>query len=551
MRETLMKRTLLVMCVAAWLFVAAPQASAQRRGNTYTNPALAGDFADPSVIRVGRDYWGTATSSDWAPEFPILHSRDLVNWRVVGAVFQRRPEWSDGNYWAPEIAEHRGRYFIYYTARKKGTGPLCVAVATAARPQGPYRDHGPLICQEVGSIDGMALSDERGDRYLFWKEDGNSRNLPTIIWAQRLSPDGLRLAGDPQEMLRNDPRHEPLYGSIEGPFVVRRGGYYYLFFSGNFCCDRNCNYILEVARARAIMGPYERNPKNPILAGNETWKCPGHGSLVTDERGRDFYFYHAYSTRDTVYVGRQAMLDEVRWGSDGWPTINEGRGPSVRAASPYAARETNAEYNFFDDFRARSLVPGWQWPQGNEPLMRIERGRGGWLALSPAAAAGGGGPSGGAGADLTNFVAAVVAKGTTTGNYVATTVVDTRTMPAGVLAGLSAYGDADNALGLSVGNAGKMVMWQREKKDQSPPQQTVVMLDAPRAGRVHLRMAATDGRRFRFAVSRDGRNWTDVGGEIDGDYLPRWDRGIRVALVVGGTGAATGHFDSLRIAASR
>src|SRR4026207_381903 len=86
-------------------------ASGQRA--TYRNPVVAGDYPDPSVIRVGKDYWATATSSEWGPQFPILHSRDLVNWEVVDNVFSKRPEWSVANYWAPEIAAHDGRYYIY------------------------------------------------------------------------------------------------------------------------------------------------------------------------------------------------------------------------------------------------------------------------------------------------------------------------------------------------------------------------------------------------------------------------------------------------------
>src|SRR5690349_18020280 len=70
---------------------------------TYSNPVIAGDYPDPSVIRVGNEYWATATASEWAPLFPILRSTDLVNWKMVGSVFQERPGWSAGNYWAPEI----------------------------------------------------------------------------------------------------------------------------------------------------------------------------------------------------------------------------------------------------------------------------------------------------------------------------------------------------------------------------------------------------------------------------------------------------------------
>ena len=80
---------------------------------------------------------------------------------------------------------------------------------------------------------------------------------------------------------------------MEGPFVLRHGDWFYLFYSGNGCCGVNCDYALGVARARTLFGPWEKDPSNPILAGNETWKCPGHGSIVQDERGRYFFLYHA------------------------------------------------------------------------------------------------------------------------------------------------------------------------------------------------------------------------------------------------------------------
>ena len=222
-------------------------AVAQRRA-TYSNPALAGDYPDPSIIRVGTDYWAVATSSEWAPEFPIMYSRDLVNWQVVGAVFHKRPGWSTGNYWAPEIASYRGRYFVYYVGHKKD-GPLCVAVATANKPTGPYKDHGPLVCQDAGSIDAMPVTDENGARYLIWKEDGNSRNQPTPIWAQQLSSDGTKLMGQPRELIRNDAPWEAQL--VEGPFIMRRGDWFYMFYSGNACCGRECNYALGVARSQS------------------------------------------------------------------------------------------------------------------------------------------------------------------------------------------------------------------------------------------------------------------------------------------------------------
>ena len=231
--------------LAALLLGACATGSAAQRRATYTNPVLEGDYPDPSILRLEDGYWATVTSGGWAPIFPLFHSRDLVNWRVAGAVFQRRPEWSVRSFWAPEIERDRGRYFVYYTARKKD-GPLCVAVATARRPSGPYTDHGPLVCQEVGSIDADMTRDENGRRYLVWKEDGNSRNLPTPIWAQRLSDDGTKLVGEPKELIRNDAAWEGRV--VEGPFILRRNGWFYMFYSGNACCGRECNYALGVAR---------------------------------------------------------------------------------------------------------------------------------------------------------------------------------------------------------------------------------------------------------------------------------------------------------------
>ncbi len=530
-----MRETLLRISAALLLALACAGVATAQRGGRFVNPAAAGDYPDPSVIRVGRDYWATATSSEWAPEFPILHSRDLVNWRVVGSIFRDRPAWSVGNYWAPELAEHRGRFYVYYTARRKG-GPLCVAVATAPRPAGPYTDHGPLVCQEVGSIDGFPVTDERGRRYLLWKEDGNSVSKPTPIWAQPLSADGTRLVGERREIMRNDQpweKHATLpYGDlVEGPSLVRRNGWFYMFYSGNFCCARDCNYALGVARSRKLLGPWEKFSGNPIMAGNEAWKCPGHGTVVDDGRGRQFYMYHAYHPRDFVYVGRQALVDEITWGPDGWPTINAGRGPSSGTPSPHGAADLDAEYSFADEFRTARLDAGWQWPQANVPRFRVQPARGGWLDLRPS-------PD-----NSIDQLGAVFARPTTRGDYVATVALDSRGLMKTDSAGLAAYGDAENALGVSV-TSGRARLWRREKKEH----RELASVDVPELPRLQLRMTARAGHLYRFAVSANGRDWTEVGEELDGSYLPPWDRGVRVALVA--SGGIGGRFDWLRLVAS-
>src|SRR3569832_1169878 len=125
---------------------------------TYRNPALPGDHPDPSSLRGGAQYWASSSSVDWAPLFPLLRSADLVNWTTVGAVFPKSPAWAVGDFWAPELSQDGDRFYVYYTARKRG-GPLCVAVATATQPEGPYKDGGPLVCQEDGAIDAFPVRD--------------------------------------------------------------------------------------------------------------------------------------------------------------------------------------------------------------------------------------------------------------------------------------------------------------------------------------------------------------------------------------------------------
>ena len=338
----------------------------------YQNPVLAGDYPDPSVIRVGDEYWATATTSEWAPLFPLLRSRDLVNWEHVGNIFERRPDWAVGNFWAPELFEHKGKFYVYYVGRKRG-GPLSLAVATADKPTGPWRDHGPLIGQDAGSIDAFPVVDTDGTRYLIWKEDGNSRKQPTPLWIQKLSDDGLKLVGEMKELFRNDKEWEN--NLVEGPAVIRRGDYWYLFYAANACCGRACSYGQGVARAKNLLGPWEKYANNPIVLGNDKWKCPGHGTLVRDKTGRDWFLYHAYAADTFTYVGRQGVLDLVAWKDDGWPVINNGKGVSIEFALPLPDAVQQITPGFSDDFTSAKLMPQWQWPQNNEPRVSIGGGK--------------------------------------------------------------------------------------------------------------------------------------------------------------------------------
>ncbi len=473
---------------------------------SYSNPVFRGDYPDPSVVRIGSDFWATATSTDWAPQFPVLRSKDLVHWTQTGAVFSVPPAWARGKFWAPEISYFNKRVYVYYVAQH-ADGPLSIGVATGPDPRGPYTDHGPLIGQSSGSIDPTPVCDENGTRYLIWKEDGNAVGLPAIIWIQQLSEDGLRLAGQAYPILRNDAAWEGHV--IEAPSVIRRDGWYYLFYSGNACCGLNCKYAVGVARARSLLGPWEKCGANPILKGSGAWKCPGHGSVVDDGYGRTFYVYHAYAKRDSIFVGRQMLLDEVVW-NDGWPAIGNGT-PSVTAALPLRPKRR------FHHLRSRA-AGGWQWPQDRPPRVTFGSMLGsGRISITPSD-------------DVNDTLAAVVARAPHFADYRAETVLDVRSLQGGGEAGICAYGDRNNAVGLAY-HQGELRVWQRTAGVHRILHRVYVHTYKG----LRLRMRARRGYQFTFQYFMNGR-WIAIrNAPLRAAHLPPWDRGVRIALTAGYT----------------
>jgi beta-xylosidase len=481
----------------------------------YQNPVLRGDYPDPSVVRVGANYWATATSSEWAPQFPILHSSDLVNWKIVGNVFDERPKWAVGNFWAPEITWHNGKFYVYYVARNR-EGRLSVAVATAPQATGPYTDHGPLVSQHAGSIDGMAFSDQQGGRWLVWKEDGNSRNQPTPIWLQRLTDDGLKLTGERRQILTNDAEWEAHV--IEGPFVFFLDGWYYIFYAGGACCGQECGYSVGVARARKLEDPWEKYANNPILTHSQQFLCPGHGSVVQDQDHRYWFLYHAYAADTGIFTGREIMLDEVIWQNDGWPEI--------KPASTRSKKDVS-QAGFADQFEGDKLQPGWLWPQDRVPRVKLNAGQ---LSLTAAKESG------------DELLGAVLARSCTSGDYHATAVLDLRQAEDYTRAGIAAVGDVENGIGVVVDPL-NAVIWQRRGGRETFLLETAIEIRE----RIFLRLSATSGNQFTFAYSYEGSDWTQLGETYDGSFIPPWDRNIRIALTSGNAGGATTRFEEFNI----
>ncbi|TLM95014.1 glycoside hydrolase [Hymenobacter jeollabukensis] len=484
---------------------------------SYDRLVLPGDFPDPTICRIGDAYYASATTAEWGAVFPIFKSHDLIHWELVSHVFPGRlPDWCDSNFWAPELFYEGGRVYLYYTARQRG-GVLSVAVASAERPEGPYTDHGPLVSEAAGSIDGYPVRDEHGVLHLVWKNDGNSRNEPTPIWAQQIDEQTLQLTGARHELFRNDaPWEGPL---VEGSAMVRHGGYFYMFYAGNACCGKYCTYAEGVARSRTLLGPWEKCPQNPILTDNSTWKCPGHGT-VAEKDGRWFLLHHAYAANSHEFVGRQGLLSEFTWNAQGWPEFVNN--------SPQAAPLADVSaLNVTDHFGGETLDLGWQWPVGVLPRLALADNRL-HLGASPAR------------------LGSLLARRTYAATYTASVVVDAAALAEGTFAGLGAVGDPYNALVLAFGD-NRLQLWH--VKSGKKNRLADVLLEPGAA--LGLRLECWGGSRYRFAYSPDGgRHWEPLrteGFAINGTYLPPWDRGVRVGLIAQGAEAETVSFSQFQL----
>jgi beta-xylosidase len=366
----------------------------------------------------------------------------------------------------------------------------------------------PLRCSSYGSIDPYPVRDERARLHLLWKEDGNGNGFrrPTPILAQRLSEDGRRLLGRPRALIRNRSHWE---GSVvEAPTVIRREGFFYLFYSGNRCCGEHCAYAVGVARSRTLLGRWEKYPGNPILRDGNDWRCPGHTSIVADPTGGYKALFHAYRAGAGLLVGRQLLVEDVTFGPDGWPRIGAGQPAAPLSGAPSTA--------FSDAFTGPALGAEWEWPIERPPGIRVMGG----LRMRASR-------RGGARVD-----AGVLSRRPGTDRYVATATVERSALRGGALAGLASYESPAAAIGVAVGRR-RLIVWRRRRGRYRVLAQT----SAPPGPFVHLRLSG-HLRTMRFDFSSDGLTWTPVGGEAT---TPIEESG-RLALTVGGARRAVARF---------
>lgn len=306
-------------------------------------PVFETNFPDPYILPHDGGFLAYATNAEGgASNVQMARSSDLVEWDFVRdgqALHDAMPDlppWArEGWTWAPEVVRHGDHYLLYFTAKERSSGLQCVGVAQGADPMGPFTSDAtePLVCQREtgGTIDPNVFVDADGQRYLYFKNDGNHPDfaLKTEIFVQPLSADGLALTGDPVALLTNDQPWEEHV--IESPTMVRQGDEYVLFFSANHFGwepdQRLSPYAMGYARCEGPLGPCVDAPENPVLYSYNDRKAgclsgPGH-QAVFEAGGRQFIVFHAHiatsGCRRTTR-GRQMYVAPLLW-RDGTPQI--------------------------------------------------------------------------------------------------------------------------------------------------------------------------------------------------------------------------------------
>ena len=276
--------------------------------NKMTSPVLAGDYADPSILRVGEDYYMTNSSFMYAPGLLVWHSKDLINWKPVCNAVKDYI----GDIWAPDFICHKGMYYIYFPCDH------WTYVVTAPTPEGPWSE--PINMNIKGLIDpGHIVDQETGKRYLMFSQG----------YLIELTDDGLSPVGERVKVY--DGWEYPDEWEVEGfclesPKLFYKNGYYYLMVAEGGTAGPATSHMVAAARSKSLMGPWEHSPYNPIVhtySAKEKWWSKGHGTLVDTPDGNWFIYYHGYE-KGYHTLGRQTLVDKVEWTEDGWFKIVEG-----------------------------------------------------------------------------------------------------------------------------------------------------------------------------------------------------------------------------------
>ncbi len=345
--------TLCLLCVAP-VYAASQVWVADNGDGTYRNPILHADYSDPDVIRVGTDFYMTASSFDAVPGLPILHSRDLVNWELIGHAYAQQPplevysQTQHGNgAWAPAIRMHDGQFYIFYPDPDFG-----IYRVTAKNPAGPWS--APRLVKQVkGWIDPCPFWDDDGRAYLVSAMSASRSPLKSSLIVSRMEPDGTGLL-DEGTLVYDGHAQDP---TVEGPKLYKRNGYYYIFAPAGGVPQ---GWQLAL-RSKSVYGPYER--RVVLAKGNTDVNGPHQGAWIDTPAGESWFVHF----QDKGPYGRVVHLEPMKWVDD-WPVIGNDGAPVATYRKPNIGKNlpvtTPAES---DEFDGALLGLQWQWQANPKP----------------------------------------------------------------------------------------------------------------------------------------------------------------------------------------
>ncbi len=318
--------TVAITATTAATTTEAPTQAATMPPGNFQNPVLVNDFADPFVFMANSTFYAYATNAN-GKNIQVATSTDMINWTLGGDAMPALPKWAKFGgslVWAPDVKQVGSKFVMYFTARDKTSNKQCLGVAVSDLPEGKYKDsrEQPLVCQvaDGGTIDPNIFQDNN-KLYLYFKNDGNCCSIPTSLYVQELSADGLSLIGQPTKLMSND---APWEGRVvEGPQMFKHDNNYYLFFSANDYAG--ADYAVGYSTCTSPVGPCQQANENPVLKSllkNPPVIGPGGQSLL-QVGDQTWVFYHVWEvTTAGLKTDRRLMwLDKVDW-KDGKPVVH-------------------------------------------------------------------------------------------------------------------------------------------------------------------------------------------------------------------------------------
>ena len=362
--------------------------------DTFINPIINGGYPDPSIVRVENDFYIVNSSFEYFPALPIHHSKDLVNWELIGYGIDRPSQGrgkvnlydvqQQGGIHAPSIRYHDGLFYIvttnvYSPVDKSKPTEMVNFILTAKNPAGPWSD--PYVIEGAPGIDPDIFFDDNGKVWFVGTHDTGNPNKNGIgeIWIQELDLNNWKLKGQ---------RHSIWRGAcggccVEGPHIYKQYGRYYLMVAEG---GTSYNHAVMIASSKNIEGPYDSNPKNPILTSrhlsNNNWvHSTGHADLVQLKDNR--WYMVSLGIRNemdsTSNMGRETHLMPVVWEEawDNWVEVEKGRWEPViikwpvvapntgkverNTSIPFLEKKQNINYSFYDDFTSSKLDLQWNF----------------------------------------------------------------------------------------------------------------------------------------------------------------------------------------------